>query len=52
MTETGSNAGASETPSAQFSDEVFDRLRNFKGISTFKKAAMNMLVKTASEQEL
>ena len=51
MTEPGNDAGASETPPAQFSDEVLDRLRNFKGVSTFKKAAMNMLIKTVNEQE-
>ena len=29
-----------------------NRLRNFKGVSTFKKAAMNLLVKTASEKDV
>lgn len=31
---------------------VLDRLRSFKGVSTFKKAAMNLLVKTATEDEV
>ena len=34
------------------SDEVVERLRQFKGVSTFKKAAMNLLVKTATEEEV
>ena len=34
------------------SDEVIDRLRQFKGVSTFKKAAMNLLVKTLNEEEV
>ena len=34
------------------SDEVLDRLKTFKGVSTFKKAAMNLLVKTATEEEV
>ena len=34
------------------SDEVVERLRQFKGVSTFKKAAMNLLVKTATEDEV
>ena len=34
------------------SDEVIERLRQFKGVSTFKKAAMNLLVKTATEDEV
>ena len=29
-----------------------ERLRNFKGVSTFKKAAMNLIVKTASEDDV
>ena len=36
----------------KISDEVLTRLRSFKGVSTFKKAAMNLLVKTASETEV
>jgi len=36
----------------KISDEVVSRLRSFKGVSTFKKAAMNLLVKTASEDEV
>jgi len=31
---------------------VVSRLRSFKGESTFKKAAMNLLVKTATEEEV
>lgn len=34
------------------SDEVVQRLKQFKGVSLFKKAAMNLLVKTASEDEV
>ena len=34
------------------SDELLNRLRSFKGVSTFKKAAMNLLVKTANEKEV
>lgn len=34
------------------SDEVIKRLRSFKGVSTFKRAAMNLLVKTATEDEV
>ena len=34
------------------SDEVLQRLKTFKGVSTFKKAAMNLLIKTASEEEV
>jgi len=29
-----------------------ERLKTFKGVSTFKKAAMNLLVKTATEEEV
>ena len=36
----------------KISDEVVNRLRSFKGVSTFKKAAMNLLVKTATEDEV
>ena len=36
----------------KISNEVISRLRSFKGVSTFKKAAMNLLVKTASEAEV
>ena len=32
--------------------EVVNRLKNFKGVSTFKKAAMNLIVKTASEDDV
>ena len=34
------------------SDEVIDRLKQFRGVSKFKKAAMNLLVKTATEDEV
>ena len=36
----------------KINDDVLQRLRSFKGVSTFKKAAMNLLVKTASEAEV
>ncbi len=36
----------------KISQNVLDRLRSFKGVSTFKKAAMNLLVKTADEKEV
>lgn len=36
----------------KISQEVLQRLRSFKGVSTFKKAAMNLLVKTATEEEV
>ena len=36
----------------KISDDVISRLRSFKGVSTFKKAAMNLLVKTATEEEV
>lgn len=32
--------------------DVVNRLKNFKGVSTFKKAAMNLIVKTASEDDV
>lgn len=32
--------------------EVINRLRNFKGVSRFKRAAMNVLVKMANEEEV
>ena len=34
------------------SDDVIKRLRSFKGVSKFKRAAMNILVKMASEDEV
>ena len=34
------------------SDDVINRLRSFKGVSKFKRAAMNILVKMASEEEV
>jgi len=48
-------ASLSNTPNngdVKISDDVLQRLRSFKGVSTFKKAAMNLLVKTASESEV
>ena len=33
-------------------DEVIQRLQDFKGVSTFKRAAMNLLVKTATDEEV
>ena len=36
----------------KISPDVIERLRSFKGVSTFKKAALNFLVKTASEEEV
>ena len=36
----------------KISNDVLQRLRSFKGVSTFKKAAMNLLIKTASEEEV
>ena len=32
--------------------DVINRLRSFKGVSKFKRAAMNILVKMASEEEV
>ena len=32
--------------------EIFKKLKNYKSVSYFKKAAMNMLVKMSSEGEL
>ena len=36
----------------KISDEVVSKLRSFKGQSSFKKAAMNLFVKTATEEEV
>ena len=33
-------------------DEVLMRLSNYRGVSTFKKAVMNLVVKMASEEEI
>ena len=33
-------------------DKVLDRLKNYKGVSTLKRAAMNLLVKMANENEV
>ena len=45
-------AAASNGTDQKVSDEVISKLRSFKGQSTFKKAAMNLLVKTATEEEV
>jgi len=45
------DAGATG-PELKIGDDVLSRLRSFKGVSTFKKAAMNLLVKTATETEV
>ncbi len=37
---------------AEIDSQVLERLKSFKGVSTFKKAAMNLLVKTASDEEV
>ena len=34
------------------SNDVLDRLKSYKGVSHFKRAAMNMLVKMATEEEV
>ena len=34
------------------SDETLSRLRKFRGVSKFKRAAMNIMVKMASESEV
>ena len=34
------------------SNEVMERLKSFKGVSSLKKAAMNMIVKTANEDDV
>ena len=44
-----SNKGAAEH---KISHDVIKRLQSFRGVSTFKKAAMNLLVKTATEDEV
>jgi hypothetical protein len=36
----------------KISQEVIQRLRSFKGVSQFKKAAMNILVKTIKPEEV
>lgn len=45
------NSGKAAVP-IQISNEVLGRLRSFKGVTTFQKAALNLLVKTASEKEV
>lgn len=47
-----SSKGTNGSTDVKISNEVLQRLRSFKGVSTFKKAAMNLLVKTASEKEV
>lgn len=49
---TGAAAAAAGTGEQKISNDVIQRLRSFKGVSTFKKAAMNLLVKTATEEEV
>lgn len=44
-------ADATDTK-VQLSDAALNRLQNFKGVSQFKRAAMNLLVKMASEDEV
>ena len=39
-------------PKQKISDEVISRLRDFKGVSQFKRAVMDALVKTASEDDV
>ena len=34
------------------SDDTLSRLRKFRGVSKFKRAAMNIMVKMASESEV
>ena len=36
----------------KISDEVIMRMSSFRGVSTFKKAVMNLLVKMATEEEM
>ena len=36
----------------KLSKEVLDRFKNFRGVSQFKKAAMNVLVKTINQDEV
>lgn len=42
----------SRTAGVQISGEVLERLQNFKGVSKLKKAAMNMLVKMADQDQI
>jgi len=46
------NATGESESTVRISRNVLNRLRSFKGESTFKQAAMNLLVKTATEQEV
>ena len=47
-----SSGPAADIGDRKINDDVLQRLRSFKGVSTFKKAAMNLLVKTATEEEV
>ena len=38
--------------SVSISNDVIDRLRSFKAVTTIKKAALNLIVKTASEDDV
>ena len=47
------NKGSSDQKiGTPISDDVINRLRSFKGVSKFKRAAMNIMVKMASENEV
>ena len=50
--ENGVGAAKVNGGDRKISDDLLPRLRSFKGVSTFKQAAMNLLVKTASEAEV
>ena len=52
MASQPNDASPDGTVERKINDDVLQRLRSFKGVSTFKKAAMNLLVKTASEAEV
>ena len=49
--DSGPGAASTHTD-VKINDDVLARLKSFKGVSTFKKAAMNLLVKTANEDEV
>jgi len=44
--------GSDQKIGTPISDDVINRLRSFKGVSKFKRAAMNIMVKMASENEV
>ena len=46
------NDGVETKVGVKISDDVINRLRSFKGVSKFKRAAMNILVKMATEEEV